>query len=983
MNIRRKFEGLLAEGRGIQLFWVFCFIGLFAFLFLGLSKVLFGPDAFCWQDIIALFLDPGVFAGHGSHDIFRLIITLVGLFLFAAVLISIVSNIFENITDSYKKGESRYNFRNHILFIGSNKIIFGMLKAISDNQQYKKQHIVIMTCRQVEAFRDEAAAYLDDKKFLKRVTFYYDKRDNLENLKRACADTADSIYVIGEDSEPNHDLINLSCLRLLRQIGLKPTADCFVMMESQSSMKAYYAFGYNIIDNNIKTNYAYNKDRKVKNNEYVFNLNECKAEVLLKNTTERFDSLFFDNSVIFITIIGMTSISRALATTIAYSFHFGGNHKTVITIIDKELKEKRQEFQTRYKTLLHNCECYYNEYNIENIIQKCTISDISWNFLEESSASDNIFNYLVSIQKKEDSREGIGATFICYEDIFKNLATVISIRDRIDGISIYADFDEYDNTLSSESQDSSIGHSSYGFDFKIENSFKYIFEDRIKSGQEYYERIHGKGTWNALAFPDKQRSIYEAFATKLWSNKARITPCQEKYNSFAKYLLGISDNEDGSSVYKYENQHFFTAIEKHLIWSGWEEEDYGSNRCDGPRFWYVDDKNWTKDDCLKIQSLYIESLNNGKERDLAEFLRFEITDTAKNENLFVLSEDLFKAILSFTSEHDISIDCIDALYELIIYYLNNTSPLVYIVAGKVDLTVLFKITETAEAERLDNSSKEILLSINSFISEYHIKFNDYKELHKHIRCILNNTPVLIKSFKILHKLAENGNHYACLAISKTYSNDYKNRLLWYKKAIEDGNITVPDNYFNNIPNVSMYWNFSSDFLRFFSKITEDVATDLYVDTKSEYCLDWIIKKNITKDCERDNISIIENKVESLTNLHDEELYLRIALASDSNPDFQAMWLEKARKIAESTNNFEVLHECYLKLGDYFKARDECVSVDQYYKKAFQIKINYLMGIPEDIKLNLISILEDREKTELIDYRSLDEDPNEIIEPLLY
>ena len=938
MNIRRKFEGLLAEGRGIQLFWVFCFIGLFAFLFLGLSKVLFGPDAFCWQDIIALFLDPGVFAGHGSHDIFRLIITLVGLFLFAAVLISIVSNIFENITDSYKKGESRYHFRNHILFIGSNKIIFGMLKAISNDQQNKRQHIVIMTCRQVEAFRDEVAAYLDNKKFLKRVTFYYDKRDNLENLKRACADTADSIYVIGEDSEPYHDLINLSCLRLLRQIGLKPTANCFAMMESRSSMKAYYAFGFNIIDNNIKTNHSFKANSNVNNveyDEYVFNLNECKAEVLLKNTTERFDSLFFDDSVIFITIIGMTSISRALATTIAYSFHFGGNHKTVITIIDKELKEKRQEFQSRYKTLLHYCDCYYNEYNIEKIIQNYAISDISWNFLEESSSSDKIFDYLVSIQKKEDGREGIGATFVCYEDIFKNLATVISIRDRIDGISIYADFDEYDNTLTLESQDSSIDQHSYGFNFKIEESFKYLFEDRINNGREYYERIHKDGTWNALPFPDKQRNIYEAFATGLWSNKANITPCQEKYNSFAKYLLGISDNEDGSSVYKYENQHFFTAIEKHLIWSGWEEEeeeDYGSNRCDGPRFWYVDDKNWTKEDCLKIQSLYIESLNNGKECDLAEFLRFEITDTAKKENLIVLSEELFNAILSFTSEHDISTECIDALYELIIYYC-----------------CYFSNPELREMSKDD--------PVPEFSKDY--------------------------SLKILHNLAENGNHYACLAISKTYSNDYKNRLLWYKKAIEDGNITVPDNYFNNIPNESMYWNDGYDFLECFSKITEDVATDLYVDTKSEYCLDWIIKKNITKDCGRDNISIIENKVESLTNLHDEELYLRIALASDSNPDLQAMWLEKARKIAESTNNSEVLHKCYLKLGDYLESQDND-SAGLYYMKAFHLNNKNEEAVQKYgrcLFFGLRGIREDREEAERIGY-STDKEPDEIIKPIL-
>ena len=158
MRLHRKIDGLLSEGRGMQLIWLVIILVVSFLVFWGISEFIFRDGFFQWQDIVALYLDPGVFAGAGRHDLFRLFITLFGAFFFAAMLISVVSNIFENISDSYKKGETRYRFENHILILGANHMLIGMLAKLRErfreDDAYREIHIVIMTTQPVEALRD-------------------------------------------------------------------------------------------------------------------------------------------------------------------------------------------------------------------------------------------------------------------------------------------------------------------------------------------------------------------------------------------------------------------------------------------------------------------------------------------------------------------------------------------------------------------------------------------------------------------------------------------------------------------------------------------------------------------------------------------------------------------------------------------------------------------------------------------------------------
>ena len=78
--LKRKFDKILTHGRGSQLLLLLLAVVLFFSLFLIIAAIL-GWN-YGWQEIIAMFLDPGGFGGAGEHDGFRLIVTLVGILLF-------------------------------------------------------------------------------------------------------------------------------------------------------------------------------------------------------------------------------------------------------------------------------------------------------------------------------------------------------------------------------------------------------------------------------------------------------------------------------------------------------------------------------------------------------------------------------------------------------------------------------------------------------------------------------------------------------------------------------------------------------------------------------------------------------------------------------------------------------------------------------------------------------------------------------------
>lgn len=411
MDIRRKIDGTLSKGRGEQLLWVSVIIAICFFFFWGLANILFEDDSFKWQDIIALFLDPGVFGGSGSHDGFRLVITFFGVFLLAAVLISIVSNIFDNISESYKKGEKRYRFNNHLLILGSNdQLLIGILQKILNDKT--NQQIVIMTSKSVEKVRAEVEANPDVKKLLKRITFYYDCFYVRQNLLDADCLKASDIYIIGEGNKQNDDISIVKCMTQLSNLFNEPdgrVVSCYAFFSSQATLKEYKFDDYperlnvKIIDINLWTAQHVLKNSK-----------------LLKSDT-RLSPCGEDINII---IIGLSEIGKDIATTIAHTFHFKEKRRTIISIIDSN-KKQIYDFVALYRELFSHTDKTFFQEDDEITTKSALETDIIWNLIASHPTSPNVIEFIEKLQGEKEVH-----VYICNDDFSQNLFTEFNLYNQ-------------------------------------------------------------------------------------------------------------------------------------------------------------------------------------------------------------------------------------------------------------------------------------------------------------------------------------------------------------------------------------------------------------------------------------------------------------------------------------------------------------------------------------------------------------------------
>ena len=420
--IRRRFDRLLSEGEGRQFIWLF----LTLLLIIGVSwgVLHFIGWRFTWQEIVGLFLDGGTFSTYyGRHDGFRLFITLVGVFLFSSLVVSVFTNVFQNISTSYKKGITRYGFKNHILILGSNHMLKGMLLAIKENKYLKDRDIVVMTIDDVEKLRDNMDAFIDDKDFSGHITYYHDDRCSYKHLANAHADKASIIYLIGENEEPFHDSINIECLGLLNRLcqGVGAPITCYVIMENHSSQEVIQ-FMTREPSSRLRTEIINDKDYAV--------------EQLLIDTD--FLPSFSPDSEqhLHVVIAGTTSIARSFAIVTAGICHFPNfkdkTSRTVITFIDENMKTMMNDYISSRQHIFDLSHYrYVSPLKVESHIPKEEYGDfldVEWEFVDGRISSPFCRNMLREWCNDPKQKLVIA---ICHDDGEINLAVSLHLPKEI------------------------------------------------------------------------------------------------------------------------------------------------------------------------------------------------------------------------------------------------------------------------------------------------------------------------------------------------------------------------------------------------------------------------------------------------------------------------------------------------------------------------------------------------------------------------
>lgn len=403
--LRRKIDRILSEGEGKQLAWL---AGIALALFLVL--VLLGSFwALGWTEILNLYLDPGSYpleakaGSQGALNIFSLFIAFGGILVLNALTISAFSNVFDNISEKYRKGERRYRLKGHILILGGSRQLLDMLKALRGTPEFAGREIVVMTSSDVETLRDEIATALDDPKFCKRLIWYRGERDNEGDLRSACSSAASRIYLIGEDDEPAHDSVSIGSISLLRSIcegSQGAPIPCFVTLEMHSSIDVF--------------NYIPGEPDSRLQVEIV-NASDYMAEQLLVDTA--FLPVPDKGQSLRIVIAGLGRMGRSIAGIAAQICHFPKGGRTVISFVDEGMQEKMDNFVANHQSLFDLSHyTYISPVGRTGYVPKNGYGDfldVEWEFIDSPLASELTRGLLA---KWADDPAQKLVVVLCYED---------------------------------------------------------------------------------------------------------------------------------------------------------------------------------------------------------------------------------------------------------------------------------------------------------------------------------------------------------------------------------------------------------------------------------------------------------------------------------------------------------------------------------------------------------------------------------------
>lgn len=310
MNLKRKFDKMMAEGEGKQLLWLLVIVAACVCGSLLIANFILDDGSLSWQDVVALFLDAGCFGGAGAHDWFRLCLAMLSTFLFSALLVSMFTNVFENIAERVREGERRYQVSGHVLILGAGHQLQELIDALAGSGKT----VVVMS----EAHPEVQGDYI----------YYKGSRDSEHDLASARPHMAEILYIIGDDDEADHDSRSLCCLELL---------EC-LCAQSAHRIHAYVTVKEHVTTEVMQCSKQKPADRRLM--VEVINEHEYQAEQLLVNTPflpvmKRGDARqaqFF--------LVGTHGVAQAVADTLAHVCHYPNYEergvRAVITFIGED-----------------------------------------------------------------------------------------------------------------------------------------------------------------------------------------------------------------------------------------------------------------------------------------------------------------------------------------------------------------------------------------------------------------------------------------------------------------------------------------------------------------------------------------------------------------------------------------------------------------------------------------------------------------------
>lgn len=537
----KRIDRILSEGEGKQLAWLTGIV-LALFIVFCLIGRIWGLD---WTDILTLYLDPGNFPiDHKANDIFSLIVTLSGILILSALMISVFSNVFSNISEAYRKGERRYPFKSHVLILGGGRMLPDMLKQLLHNDVYKGKDIVIMSGSDIEALRERVETMLDDPGGCNRIIWYRGERDNEDNLRSARVQFASAIYLIGEDGEKGHDAVNVKSMELLTYICRNAASDisCYVTLDEQATQDIFHYLP---------------SAAKTRLHTEIIGTSDYVAEQLLVDTD--FIPVPEGDEYLHLVITGQSPIAGSFATVASQICHFpnyvSNGKRTRITFIGENMKAQMESFVSMHQSLFE-----LSHYDYVTEVERTSHTpnssfgdfiDIEWEFIDCSFCSRYIRDELARWANDPAQKLAIA---VCGADSANNLTAALHLPKSIYSAGIpVAVYQSEHGELMEKAKDTGMFGKIICFGEATQSNDALMLHRSLcgKRINYLYDRLYGNPpaatadeAWYSISFAHQLSSIASANSIPVKLRSFGLEPTRESVESMdQKTLDALSEVE--------------------------------------------------------------------------------------------------------------------------------------------------------------------------------------------------------------------------------------------------------------------------------------------------------------------------------------------------------------------------------------------------------------------------------------------------------
>ena len=326
------------------------------------------------------------------------VIYIFGTIAFTGLLISAITNIWRTRSEKFRRGAVSYNFKNHIVFIGYNNLVPGMIQKICEADE---------DTRVVVGVEDQASTVSDKiknrlwQKYRKNVVTLKADSCNREDLERLRVPYAKDVYIIGE----HDDAYNLKCYRTIYELSLyEPSSinrmpQCYVNLQSQSTLKLFRTYAS---AGEIGVDFT---------NFHAFNFKDEWASTLLLKDSVRFNDI--NDCHNHIVIAGMTEMGIFIAQEAVLLCHYPNIH-TTITFIDDAAETLKKNFIAQH----------------QNLFDHSNMLDVDFEFVEGDLSDEKV---RLSLANHADDLNMVVTIAICYDDPQQNISLGLNLPKNLYG----------------------------------------------------------------------------------------------------------------------------------------------------------------------------------------------------------------------------------------------------------------------------------------------------------------------------------------------------------------------------------------------------------------------------------------------------------------------------------------------------------------------------------------------------------------------